>query len=298
MKKKILDIMIDFETFGRQPNSVPINLAVVAWNRYAEENPFVIPGVKQMGLYPGGSSKLPNMDCDEFTQPMLNHSRFFVFHFDVCTCLMEGMTVERETQEWWQKQSSDAKKAAYFSSRTQMSPYAVVGSFAEWLTALREETGAEEVCIWSQGSDFDIAKLRWLVDQYSDAITSVNRPIFSHTSLRDARTVTLELGNKLYNGKRGFSVDLKTNTIVTDGQPNQKEELSEFSDIYDRMPSIESWATSLQKQEGIATGAEGVMSNYLFDLALGCHPHNSIYDCMRSIYNVWWLNKALDTQMI
>lgn len=297
MKKKILDIMIDFETFGRQPNSVPINLAVVAWNRYAEENPFVIPDAPDKGCYPGGEN-LPSVDPQEPMPPVLNNSRFFLFYFDVCTCLLDGMTVDRETQEWWQKQSGDARNAACVSNRTQMSPYVVVCSFAEWLAGLYEETGADEICIWSQGSDFDIAKLRWLIAKYPGAIANKKLPLFSHTSFRDARTVILELGNKLFDGKRGFSVDKKSGVLVTDGQPNQEEELCEFSDIYDRIPTMESWAKSLQKQDGIATGSEGIMSNYLFDLAYcGC-AHNSIYDCMRSIYNVWWLNKALDTQMI
>lgn len=298
MKKKILDIMIDFETFGRQPNSVPINLAVVAWNRYAEENPFVIPGVPQKGEYPKASFELPGESDMPILSALQGNSRFAIFHFDICACLMAGMTVEPETQKWWEEQDPDAKIATYMAGRTQMTPFIVVCEFADWLQELKRETCVDEICIWAQGSDFDIAKLRWLVDQHPGAMSADAYSLLSHTSFRDARTVILELGNMLYDGKRGFSVDLNTGVIVTDGQPNQEEELSQFSDVYNRMPTIESWARLLEAKDGVATGTEGVMSNYLLKLASHNHAHNSIYDCMRSIYNVWWLNQALDTQMV
>lgn len=298
MKKKILDIMIDFETFGRQPNSVPINLAVVAWNRYAEENPFVIPKVGIAGEYPGGSEDLPLVSSMPIFNPDLNHSRFVIFHFDVCACAVSGMIIEPETMQWWRERAAIAKDSLFIPGRNQQMPWSVVRAFVEWLKKLKDETEVDEICIWSQGSDFDIAKLRWLVEQYCASVPKESIPLLSHTLFRDARTVILELGAKLFDGKRGFHIEPNSGVIITDDDPNTEQELYEFSNIYDRMPTIESWIQKLQKKDGIATGSEGVMSNYLFHLASSGYAHNSIYDCMRSIYNVWWLNQALDTQMV
>lgn len=298
MKKKILDVMIDFETFGRQPNSVPINLAVVAWNRYSEENPFVLPDARDAGRYPGSLTNLPTFESMPIISSDLYNSRFEIFHFDVCACLVAGMTVERETQEWWQKRGAIAKNSLFMLGRTQYLPWDAVCVFVEWLYNLKGETEADEICIWSQGSDFDIAKLRWLVEQYPTSIPKEATSLLSHTLFRDARTVILELGAKLFDGTRGFHVEPNSGVIITDDDPNTESELSEFLDIYDRIPSMESWAKKLQKGDGIAQCSDGIMSNYLFQLATSGEAHNSIYDCMRSIYNVWWLNRALDTQMI
>lgn len=298
MKKKILDVMIDFETFGRQPNSVPVNLAVVAWNRYSEENPFVLLDARDAGRYPGNTANLPFSDSMPIIVPNLYNSRFEIFHFDVCACLVAGMTVERETQEWWQEMGAIAKDSLFMLGRTQYRPWDAVCAFVEWLYNLKGETEADEICIWSQGSDFDIAKLRWLVEQYPTSIPKEAISLLSHTLFRDARTVILELGAKLFDGTRGFHVDQNSGVIITDDDPNTELELSEFSNIYDRIPSMESWAKKLQKGEGVVQSSDGTMSNYLFQLAISGKAHNSIYDCMRSIYNVWWLNRALDTQMI
>lgn len=295
MKKKILDIMIDFETFGTQPNSVPINLAVVAWNRYAEENPFVIPGVKNVAGV-RSALDLPCLSGSRIQAPSQFNSRFVIFHFDVCACLLKGMTLEPKTQQWWMDRPECDKDSLVDAARTQQHPWIVVENFIDWFRYLKKETGVDDICIWSQGSDFDIAKLRWLIGEYPYAID--DDKLFQYTNFRDARTVILELGNKLFDGKRGFSVDLSNGVMVTDGKPNTEDEVDDFHCIYDKIVPIEAWAKQLQMQDDIATGHEGVMSNYLYQLAIDGQAHNSIYDCMRSIYNVWWLNKALDTQLI
>lgn len=298
MKRKILDVMIDFETFGLQPNSVPINMAVVAWNRYAKENPFVIPGVSQKGECTRGGDDLPIIYGMPQNAAMLYHSRFVIFHFDVCDCLLDGMTIEPETQKWWVSQESDVKVAIRVSGRKQDSPFTVIGKFDYWLTELQEETGADEICIWSQGSDFDIAKLRWLIDRYPRALSDKARSILIHTSFRDARSIILELGNILYGGNRGFAEDSRKDVKNIVGLPNFEAELYQFTDIYDRIPTMENWVHLLKQKDGIPVCSDGLMSNYLSYLTTAGSDHNSIYDCMCSIYNVWWLNKAIDTQMI
>lgn len=296
MKKKVLDIMIDFETFGRQPNSVPINLAVVAFNRYAKTNPFVIPGIKSFDICEC-IHNLPEINnCGVFS-PCYYNSRFHIMHFDVCACLLEGMTVEKETQDWWSSQSITAKKDLLLEERKLQTPFQVITEFSNWLSCLKKEVKADEICIWSQGSDFDIAKLRFLVDRCKNLLSDNNQN-FKHTIFRDARTVILELGAKLYDGKRSFYCDKETGTIVLDGEPNKKEEIEDFNDIYDKIYPLDKWAKHLQLVDGVATESEGIMSNYLFNLAVCGEAHNSLYDCMRSIYNVWWLNKAIETQMI
>lgn len=296
MKKKVLDIMIDFETFGRQPNSVPINLAVVAFDRYAETNPFVIPGTKNLNLCECFHD-LPEIKTCGIFSPYYNNSRFHIMHFDVCACLLEGMTVEEETQDWWISQSMTAKENLLLENRKLQTPCQVIADFSNWLSDLKKEVKADEICIWSQGSDFDIAKLRFLVDRCKKLVPDVEQN-FKHTIFRDARTVILELGAKLYDGKRSFHCDKETGTFVSDGKSNKAEEIEDFNDIYDKIYPLGKWAKHLQIVDDVATGAESVMSNYLFYLAVSGEAHNSLYDCLRSIYNVWWLNKAFETQMV
>lgn len=291
MKKKILDLMIDFETFGRQVNSVPINLAVMAFDRYSESDPFVLPDVEYKKTDPHFFSRFPMGNLLLPTDSVMAKSRYNLWTFDVTACLTDGFVVEPETQQWWMGQSENAKSSLAPSNQLSDFPEMILSSFCDFVGELRKQLQAEEVCIWSQGSDFDIAKLRYLMDKYGYNERLLDDCGVTHTSWRDARTAILEMGAKLFNGKRGFSADLTDGTMFTDGDANDNPNIEDFHEVYDHIVPLEVWAKQMKNEN------DG-LSNYLRDLAMGDNTHNSVYDCMCSVYNVWWLSKALETQML
>lgn len=290
MRKKILDVMIDFETFGRQVDSVPINLAVVAFDRYSEGDPFVLPDVEHLGKDFDTFQKLPHLRLLASDECMMAKSRFALYTFNVTSCLVDGLKVEKETQNWWVEQTEKAKEALMPDMMPEH-PSVILNAFCEFVGTLRKQVQAEEVCVWAQGSDFDIAKLRYLADKYGYTRRMAEECGITHTSWRDARTAILEMGAKLYNGKRGFSADLESGILFTDGADQGNYNLEDFHDIYGYIVPIDVWAKQVENDN------HG-LSNYLLALAMEDNTHNSIYDCMRSIYNVWWLSNALETQML
>lgn len=290
MKKKILDVMIDFETFGRQVDSVPINLAVVAFDRYSEGDPFVLPDVEYIKPDHNFFCQYPQVSGISLLDCAMAKSRFALFTFNVTSCLVDGLKVEHETQYWWMQQSEKAKEALMPDMRPEH-PAVVLADFFNFIDSLKKQTNAEEICVWAQGSDFDIAKLRFLVDKYGYDDCLSKKWGLTHTSWRDARTAILEMGAQLYNGKRGFSADLESGTLFTDGDCEDNPNLEDFHEVYEHIVPISVWAKQMAKEK------HG-LSDYLCALAQDENPHNSIYDCMRSIYNVWWLSKALETQMM
>lgn len=290
MKKKILDLMIDFETFGRQVDSVPINLAVVAFDRYSEGDPFVLPDVEHLDKDFARFHQYPHLRMLASDDCMMAKSRFALYTFNVTSCLVDGMKVERETQAWWTEQTEKAKETLMPDMMPEH-PSVILNSLCEFVATIKKQVQAEEVCVWAQGSDFDIAKLRYLMDKYGYTLRFAKECGITHTSWRDARTAILEMGAQLYNGKRGFSADLESGTLFKDGDSNDNPNLEDFHEVYEHIVPIEVWA----RQD--AHDNHG-MSNYLLSLAMEDAVHNSIYDCMRSIYNVWWLTKALETQMM
>lgn len=300
MKKNVIDIMIDFETFGRQPNSVPINFAAVAFDRHNTFNPFVFTdmdvkkctsdSVRDVDIAIGGRllSSQRNVKNENYCKDF--QSRAFFAHFSVMECLMRGLTVEPETQEWWIKQDKEAKNALQPWSADKKSISHVISLFTSWVGLLLSERPNSEICLWAQGSDFDIAKLRYLVSLMGNDTQELFNRFIPHTSFRDARTAILELGALLFDGKKGFCVD-DSGVMITDGEPNKKDELEYFNDIYARIPSFDRWAMSDDFIESTPR-----MANYLVEIGQGGFVHHPLYDCMRSIYNLWWLSQAVDSQ--
>lgn len=300
MKKNVIDIMIDFETFGRQPNSVPINFAAVAFDRHNTYNPFVLTNmdirkctsdsVRDVDVVLGGMllSSRRSVKNENYCKDL--QSRAFFSHFSVMECIMRGLVIEPETQSWWMQQDKEAKDALQPWTADKKSISRVINLFISWVQLLLAEQPNSELCLWAQGSDFDIAKLRYLVSLMGNDTQQLFNRFIPHTSFRDARTAILELGAMLFDGKKGFSVGA-SGTMFTDGEPNKKDELDNFNDIYARIPSFEHWALSDEFSE-----CAPVMANYLIDVAQSGFAHHSLYDCMRSIYNLWWLSQAIDSQ--
>jgi len=173
-----IDITIDFETCALCPTAAVMSVGAVAWNREAEDSPFVFEGI---------SSSLFNYDK----------------HVDLRSQFIDGFIFDKETAQWWAQRSDEAKKAVLEYDDTPLAPIDnVVDNFCRWMREIKELVGAKQLILWSQGSDFDIAILRNICNKYGIEI-----PV-SYKNIRDHRTFFME-GAKMILDKAGaeFNAD-------------------------------------------------------------------------------------------
>lgn len=180
---KTIDITIDFETCALCPTAAVMSVGAVAWDRNATDSPFYIENVQN--------------DCASFSK-----------HIDLRSAFLDGFTFDQDTANWWSKQSEKAKNALLSSDDTPLQPLKeVVESLFSWIGVIKEMCEADDVYLWSQGSDFDIAILRNICDRYKLSI-----PV-KYTHFRDHRTYFLEaarnmceVSGKEYNEKEAYTL--------------------------------------------------------------------------------------------
>lgn len=174
-----LDITIDFETAALCPTAAPLSIAAVPWNRYDRMTPF--------------------FDKDG--------ARPFYEHVDLRSCFVDGFTIDPDTQAWWNRQSKEAKNELIAQPEDNMpllSLHDVISNLFQWIEDVKQCVGAVSVCLWSQGSDFDIAILRNICSRYPDLTIPV-----SYKNFRDHRSVCMELGDFLLSvGQKDYKVCL------------------------------------------------------------------------------------------
>lgn len=184
----MIDITIDFETTSLAPTAAIMSVGAVAWKRYDEESPFFGRG--------DGLLRYPT----------------FSAHVDLRSCFVEGFTFDQSTAEWWSYQSEKAKQALldYDDGDNPCLPIdIVIADLFGWIKDdVQEALGDTELCLWAQGTDFDIAILRYACYKLGIKFT------IKHTQFRDHRTYYLEgarllwlLNNALGHEKVPFSVD-------------------------------------------------------------------------------------------
>ena len=184
----MIDITIDFETTSLAPTAAIMSVGAVAWKRYDEESPFFGRG--------DGLLRYPT----------------FSAHVDLRSCFVEGFTFDQSTAEWWSHQSEKAKQALldYDDGDNPCLPIdIVIADLLGWIKDdVQEALGDTELCLWAQGTDFDIAILRYACYKLGIKFT------IKHTQFRDHRTYYLEgarllwlLNNALGHEKVPFSVD-------------------------------------------------------------------------------------------
>ncbi len=162
----MIDITFDFETCALCPTAAVMSIGAVAWNRDADGDPF--------GQWKDG-----------------NEPRYktFAMHVDLRSSFLDGFTFDKATSDWWAKQNDEAKRAV-LESDNESSPCSpvkyVVSNFFDWIIDVQHDTDFEDVSLWSQGTDFDIAILRNICNKYNIKI-----PV-SHKNFRDHRTFYME----------------------------------------------------------------------------------------------------------
>ena len=167
----ILDITFDMETTALCPSAGVLAMAAVAWNREALKSPW---------LYRGDASP------ETFFKHVNGNSNF-----------VECRTHDADTMEWWHRQPQEVKDALLPEDPYTNPPLSLrdlLLNFFEWIEQLRTIYEPKAICLWCQGSDFDIAILRDIAYKL-DEMKALNDSIV-YTNHRDCRTYVLENGRE------------------------------------------------------------------------------------------------------
>lgn len=176
----MLDITIDLETCSLCPTAAVMSIGSVAWRRDNTASPFYnLKGGKQ------------------------DPASVFSCHIDLRSMFINGFTFDEKTAAWWKAKTDEAKDSLLSNDSYELPcrPIDVaVKDLFEWAQDFKKEQGEQDVCLWAQGSDFDIAILRYICYKFG-----IDMPL-PHTGFRDHRTFIYEAARLICN-VRGWSYD-------------------------------------------------------------------------------------------
>lgn len=157
---KLIDITVDLETCSTTPNAAIMQLAAVAWDRNHDDSATFLKGARMMDV-----------------------------GVDLRTAVMDGFDFEPSACRFWHGNKQQAKDAVLSLEAHSLKD--VIEGFVKWIDDVRQDYCADAVCLWAQGSDFDIAIVRNALAKYG-----LRLPM-SQEFLRDARSICLEIGAHL-----------------------------------------------------------------------------------------------------
>lgn len=160
---KHLDITFDLETVSLSPTAAIMQIAAVAWNRFEEK------------------SKCLFDDADEISLGV-----------DLRSAMMEGFDFDPSTCKWWSEKDASVKDSI-LNDEPLLIKDALI-TFGDWIEDVVKDHDAETVCLWAQGTDFDVSVIR-----YACRKMGVKLPV-DYRYVRDARSFILEQGVRLFEG--------------------------------------------------------------------------------------------------
>ena len=244
---KHLDITFDLETTSLSSHAAIMQIAAVAWDRFAEDADHMFLTKPECAFA---------MKADD--------TEHFCVRVDLNSQFVEGLwDFSQSTSEWWRKQSSAAKQAVVghaditrgdWSRRTaavwKMTLNDALLAFDEWIDLLMEKYGCESVCLWCQGTDFDIPILRYAAEIC--CLDCKCKPVaLHHKHYRDCRTAIYE------------NVCLWLGRMEGDQPYSLKELLGEPLLAYKILPQLPDTFGSKE------------------------NAHGALYDCIRSTWFTW-----------
>lgn len=182
---RLLDITLDLETCAVSSHAAIMQIAAVAWDRFAKDGTQMFFG-EAAGLE----------DTPHFVRETDLNSQFVTGLFDF----------DQNTSEWWGKQSGKAKLAmagditkcedistAQQARNLLQSQDLLNDALADldgWIREILSKSKVDNFCIWCQGTDFDIPILRYAAER-----THCNKLLpmaLHHKYFRDCRTAIYE----------------------------------------------------------------------------------------------------------
>ena len=215
----MLDITIDFETCSLCPTAAVMSIGAVAWRRDNTASPFYnLKGGKQ------------------------DPASVFSCHIDLRSMFINGFTFDEKTAAWW-KTKTDEAKASLLSSDSYELPCrpidVAVKDLFEWMQDFKKEQGEQDICLWSQGTDFDIAILRYICYKFG-----IDMPL-PHTGFRDHRTFIYEAARLIYKAREEPYNPSKAYYLVEDYKNIEKG--AEHDPVFDCNRSIYSTWQMMRK---------------------------------------------------
>ena len=215
----MLDITIDFETCSLCPTAAVISIGAVAWKRDNETSPFY-------QLKDGTHDPASVFSC----------------HIDLRSMFVNGFTFDERTAAWWGTKMDEAKASLLSSDSYELPcrPIEVaVKDLFEWANDFKKEQGEQDVCLWAQGADFDIAILRNICYKFG-----IHTPL-PYTNFRDHRTFTYEAAHLICNSCDMSYDPSKTYDLVEDYK--NIEQGAEHDPVFDCKRSIYSTWQMMRK---------------------------------------------------
>ena len=215
----MLDITIDFETCSLCPTAAVMSIGAVAWKRDNETSPFY-------QLKDGTHDPASVFSC----------------HIDLRSMFVNGFTFDERTAAWWGTKMDEAKASLLSSDSYELPcrPIEVaVKDLFEWANDFKKEQGEQDICLWAQGADFDIAILRNICYKFG-----IHTPL-SYTNFRDHRTFTYEAAHLICNSCDMSYDPSKTYDLVKDYK--NIEQGAEHDPVFDCKRSIYSTWQMMRK---------------------------------------------------
>lgn len=213
----MIDITLDLETCALAPTAAVMSVGAVLWNRDGDKSPF----------YNGnGAVKYPT----------------FSAHVDLRGMFLNGFSFDEQTAVWWQQKSEGARVSVLASDddATPCSPIqTVVRNLFDWIKEIKKALHNQDVCLWAQGSDFDIAILRNICYKLKIKI-----PVH-YTFFRDHRTFIYEAACLICNARGVFYYPEKAYDLVEDYKDVEKG--AEHDPVFDCKRSIYSTWQMMKK---------------------------------------------------
>lgn len=219
----MIDVTVDLETCALCPTAAVMSIAAVAWKRYGKESPFFDEG-----------------------DGVLRNSTFSA-HVDLRSMFLNGFTFDQSTADWWSKQSNEAK-AALLDNDCDEQPCqpidVVVNDLFDWMDDIKNKLGDEDFCLWAQGTDFDVAILKYICWKMGIKFR------IKHTQFRDHRTFYLEMARILWDAaepnEEKFTLE-KAYSLTTDYKDITDDEGAAHDPVFDCKRSIYSTWQMMKK---------------------------------------------------
>lgn len=177
---KHLDITIDLETCSLSSHAAIMQIAAVAWDRFAPDAEHIFPARDR------------HINIFDFEHPATKpeDTWHFAANIDLTHQFVCGkMDFSQDTCNWWAARSPQAKDALMAGDRKRLDHALML--FDSWIRQSMRLLGADNVTVWCQGTDFDIPILRHAakVSGKEDCKPAATPRYF----IRDCRTVIYEM---------------------------------------------------------------------------------------------------------